>query len=87
MFDFLVTYVPMMRWTQDATQSVVPNGWDTVGNYDYGMMGRNLSFSNMMRLGGGWSFWLMSAMCLVTWILANMVLIALFRWLWKKGSK
>lgn len=89
MLDFLVTYAPMMRWGQDASASVTPtpddvNNW---GNWGYGMMGRPWAFANMMGWGGGWGFWLTGAMCLVTWILANMVLIALFRWLWEKGDK
>lgn len=87
MLDFLVTYAPMMQWSQDATKSVTPDDVNNWNNWGYGMMGRHLAFTNMMGLGGEWGFWLMSTMCLVTWILANMVLIALFRWLWKKGDK
>jgi len=50
------------------------------GNFDYsscpgfyGMMGTGL-------FGG-------SIVVLITWILIILVLIALFRWLWKKGDK
>ncbi|MCL5675884.1 MAG: hypothetical protein M1120_02025 [Patescibacteria group bacterium] len=89
MLDFLVTYAPMMRWGQDASASVTPspdqvNNWY---NYGYGMTGRHFGlFGNMAGLGVGWMFWIWGLLCFITWILVNMVLVAIFRWLWKKGK-
>ncbi|MBI2594409.1 hypothetical protein HYW39_01800 [Candidatus Curtissbacteria bacterium] len=33
------------------------------------------------------AFWLFGLLWLVTWILVIVVLVALVRWLWKKGDK
>ena len=33
------------------------------------------------------AMWLMGLLWIVTWILFAAVLLALFRWLWKKGDK
>lgn len=52
----------------------------TSGAWHCPMMG---SFTKM---GGSWS-WLGGILWLVTWVLVVAVLIALLRWLWKKGSK
>ena len=37
--------------------------------------------------GGSGAFWVFGILCLVTWILVIVALIALIRWLWKKGDK
>lgn len=50
-----------------------------------GMMGWG-----MMPFGGGWNLlwiWLGQVVWLVTWVLLILVLVALVRWLWKKGNK
>lgn len=50
-----------------------------------GMMGWG-----MMPFGGGWTsawLWLGGTIWLVVWVLVILVLVALLRWLWKKGSK
>lgn len=41
----------------------------------------------MQWLGDGTGLWLYSLLWLVTWVLVIAVLIALVRWLWKKGDK
>lgn len=40
----------------------------------------------LSSLGGGW-MWFGGVFWLVTWILVVAVLVALLRWLWKKGGK
>lgn len=37
-------------------------------------------------LGDGTGIWFYALLCLVTWILIIAVLVALLRWLWKKGD-
>lgn len=41
----------------------------------------------MMGWGGTNGIWIHSILALVTWVLIIAVLIALLRWLWKKGDK
>lgn len=41
----------------------------------------------MMWWGGSGSIWIFGILCLVTWILVIVALIALIRLLWKKGDK
>ena len=41
----------------------------------------------MQWFGGGTDIWLWAFLWLVTWILIIAVLVALVRWLWKKGDK
>lgn len=41
----------------------------------------------MMMGWGANGVWIYSVLSLVTWILVIAVLIALLRWLWKKGDK
>lgn len=48
-----------------------------------GMMNWNQSWG-MMGQGG---FWLWSILSWATWVLVLVVLVALIRWLWKKGNK
>ncbi len=87
MFELLATYAPMMRWTPNATPSTVSSDGQMMGNYG-NMTGRHLAlFNNMMGAERDWSVWLWIVLCLVTWVLVNLVLLALFRWLWKKGGK
>ncbi|MEK7580887.1 MAG: hypothetical protein AAB512_01265 [Patescibacteria group bacterium] len=40
----------------------------------------------MWAWGNGFGFWLGSIFCLISWIVILAVLIALARWLWKKGD-
>jgi len=65
----------MMPWRYGA-QATPPAGSD--GNFGYGhpMMG-------FTGAGGAWAF---SIIWLITWLLVVAVLIALVRWLWKKGD-
>ena len=37
--------------------------------------------------GGSSFFWFHAILALITWVLVIIVLIALARWLWKKGDK
>jgi len=50
----------------------------------YGMMG----FWSGPQMMGGWQtgFWIWSILGWLTWILLIVALIALIRWLWRKGS-
>lgn len=41
----------------------------------------------MMAVWGGNAVWVYSLLSLVTWVLVIAVLVALLRWLWKKGDK
>lgn len=86
MLDLFIA--PMMQWGQDATKSVSPDDVNNWNNWGYGMMGRHWGLVNgMMSWENGWILWVWQVLCLVTWFLVVLVLIALFRWLWKKGSK
>lgn len=65
-----------------ATPSANTYSWqDMMGP---GMMG----FWGDSSMMGGWQagFWLWSILAWVTWILIIVALIALIRWLWKKGD-
>lgn len=84
MLNLFVAYPSMMRWAEDATKSA-PSDWN---NWGYGMMG-NIMWphgTGLLGWGGIW-MWLWSGLCLITWFLVVLVLVALFRWLWKKGEK
>lgn len=49
---------------------------------------RYFRYHQMMPwFGGGTDIWLSAFLWLVTWILIIAVLVALVRWLWKKGDK
>ena len=65
----------MMRWGTESGQQL-PNERFFEGNHP------------MMWAGGGFgAFWVFGILCIVTWILVIVVLIALARWLWFKGDK
>ena len=66
----------MMRWGA----SPLPQGYDE--RYFLG-------HHPMMWWAGtnAGAFWLFGILCIVTWILVITALIALTRWLWKKGDK
>ena len=64
----------MMRYGTDATQK----GYD----------GQYLWKGHPMMLGGSNAFfWIHAVLAFVTWVLVVAVLVALVRWLWKKGDK
>ncbi len=66
----------MMYWRYGA-QATPPAGYN--GNFWYG--------HPMMGWAGNTNLiWVYSFFCLVTWLLVIAVLIALVRWLWKKGD-
>lgn len=66
----------MSRYATDAARS---GNWDD--RYFYGR-------PMMWGFGGGQSGLVVgSVFSVITWILVIMVLVALFRWLWKKGNK
>ena len=69
-------FADMMRYGTDAAQRGVDDRyfWD-----HHSMM---WGFGNNPGV-----FWFFSILWLVTWILVLIVLIALVRWLWKKGDK
>ena len=48
---------------------------------------RYFRYHPMMQWAGGNGLWIYGLLCIVTWILVIAVLIALLRWLWKKGDK
>lgn len=41
----------------------------------------------MMGAYGQETFWIWAILCLVTWVLVIVALIAFIRWMWKKGDK
>lgn len=63
------------RYGPQASPQAYPNG----GYYDHPMMG---GFGE-----SGYGLWFFDIMHLVTWLLVIAVLVALLRWLWKKGDK
>jgi len=65
----------MMRFGNESTHGAVDN--------------RYINYHPMMGWAGGGNntFWFFSILCFVTWILIIILLIALIRWLWKKGDK
>lgn len=80
---------PMMPWlNSEATKSFGPEDWEKWGKTGYGMYGMMLGHAPwfMMGWGNGW-MWLLGALWLLTWVLVLLVLVALLRWLWKKGEK
>ena len=69
-------FADMMRWGA----SPLPQGYDD--RYLWGhhpMMGWADNNAGV--------FWVFGLLCIITWILVIAVLIALIRWLWKKGDK
>ncbi len=56
------------------------------GAHDKGFNGGLWATHPMMMGSGTNSVWIFSTLTLVTWILVIAVLIALLRWLWKKGD-
>lgn len=59
------------------------------GCSSWGIMGRGMMGSGMMNWGpwGNWGLLGVWGLWLVTWGLGILVLIALFRWLWKRGER
>lgn len=41
----------------------------------------------MMGGYGQETFWIFALLCIVTWVLIIVALIAFIRWMWKKGDK
>ena len=70
-------FADMMRWGTDSAQSL-----PTDDRYFR-------SYHPMMWWAGNNSsaIWVFGFLWIVTWILVIVVLIALVRWLWKKGDK
>lgn len=54
---------------------------ETTGGIWHGSM-----MAGFTGMGGGW-MWLGGIFWLVTWVLMVAVLVALLRWLWRKGNK
>ena len=54
-----------------------------------GLDDRYFGYHPMMWWAGdnAGAFWIFGALWIVTWILVIVLLIALIRWLWKKGDK
>lgn len=62
----------------DATESA---GWNQMAGFMRDMMGP-------YRTGGGYIFWQLHWIFeLVTWVLLIAFLVALVRWMWRKGDK
>jgi len=68
-------FADMMRYGA----SPAPQGFDD--RYFWG------NHPMMLWGGSGSAFWIFGILWIATWILAIVVLIALIRWLWKKGDK
>ena len=70
-------FADMMRWGDDAAERGFSDGrlWE---NHPMMWWGRS---------SGSSFFWVHAILALITWVLVLIVLIALARWLWKKGDK
>ena len=70
-------FADMMRWGTESGQKL-PSDDRYFGGYHpmMGWMGANPG-----------AFWIFGILWAVTWVLIIVVLIALIRWLWKKGDK
>ena len=77
--DVLAHYYPF------ASQSAKGANWTGYPMMGPGMMG----WWGGSQMTGGWQtgFWLWSILAWVTWLLIIVALVALIRWLWKKGDK
>ncbi len=69
-------FADMMRWGTESGQKLPPDERLFWGNHPMMMWG---------NFGG--AFWIIGILWIITWILVIVVLIALIRWLWKKGDK
>lgn len=67
-------YADMMRFGNEASREVID---DRYFNYHPAMWWAS---------GGSNALWFFGILCLVTWILFIVLLIALIRWFWKKGD-
>ena len=65
----------MMRY---GTESAQKNFDDRYFRFNHPMM---------EWMGDTTGIWIYSLLCIVTWIIVIAVLIALLRWLWKKGDQ
>lgn len=64
----------MMRFGNEASREVIDD--------------RYFNYHPMMWWAGGTNaFWFFGLLWLITWILVMVALIAIIRWLWRKGDK
>jgi len=70
-------FADMMRWGTESGQKLPSDDRYFWGHHPMmGFMGNNAG-----------AFWVFGILWAVTWVLVIVVLIALVRWLWKKGDK
>lgn len=66
-----------------------PLSTGSASTYSWGMGPDMMGRWDGPGMMGGWQqgFWLWSILAWVTWILIIIALIAVIRWIWKKGNK